>query len=344
MHSLLPVPANSGLASASPGGSGAVMNKIKRLLSSNQLPTPRLSAKIHILNDVVVVHPRPTQVPINPDDATFTQEDTLLSGHAIIIAQPYLTLYTIRVGLVVVFRFQLPEDTKTHETILFERYKSFDQEEIQYTSISRQSAPNHLIHRKVDFDILVPASLSTYEHSPYGIILAQVRLEIDFGYAGASTGLMGKEALDYIRANPPVPDQQEIETAPTVLGRPMILDLWQGDGKVTFPDRKSFSMLRDSLANTLPSELCACESVAPKEKSLSSRVQQSWVKTIAVIANPNPEGGINPLRISKSGFASGLGQWRLFMLSDAVCTRLDLGDCANNVAGSFRLGDISSRA
>ncbi|KAJ9095216.1 hypothetical protein QFC20_006693 [Naganishia adeliensis] len=269
------------------------MNKIKRLLSSNQLPPPRLTAQLHLPNDVVVVHPRSTNGPANPDDAAFSQDDTLLSGHAVIIAQPYLTLYTIRVGLVVVFRYQLPEDTQTHETVIFERYKSFDQEEIQYTSVSRQSAQKHLIHRKVDFDILVPASLPTYEHSPYGIILAQVRLEIDFGYAGTSGGLLSKEALDYIRANPPVQLQDEEEKAPTVLGRAMILDLWQGNGKVTFPDRKSSWMLRN-------------------------RVQQSWVKTIAVIANPNPTGGINPLRISKSGFAPGLGEWRLFMLSDAI--------------------------
>lgn len=220
------------------------MNKIKRLLSSNQLPPPRLTAQLHLPNDVVVVHPRSTNGPANPDDAAFSQDDTLLSGHAVIIAQPYLTLYTIRVGLVVVFRYQLPEDTQTHETVIFERYKSFDQEEIQYTSVSRQSAQKHLIHRKVDFDILVPASLPTYEHSPYGIILAQVRLEIDFGYAGTSGGLLSKEALDYIRANPPVQLQDEEEKAPTVLGRAMIPDLWQGNGKVTFPDRKSSWILR----------------------------------------------------------------------------------------------------
>jgi hypothetical protein len=218
------------------------MDKIKRLLSSNQLPTPRLTAHIYIPNDVVVVHPRSTKGPA--DDTTFTQEDTLLSGHAVIIAQPYLTLYTIRVGLVAVFRYQLPESPKIHETVIFERYKSFDTEEIQYTSLPRQSNQNHLINRKVDFDVLVPASLSTYEHSPYGIILAQVRLEIDFGYAGASTGFMSKEALDYIRANPPRPIEEEEEKAPTVLGRPMILDLWQGDGKVTFPDRECPSAAR----------------------------------------------------------------------------------------------------
>jgi hypothetical protein len=96
--------------------------------------------------------------------------------------------------------------------------------------------------------------------------------------------------------------------------------------------------LRDAVADNVHEELCACESVTAKEKSMSSRVQQSWVKTIAVIANPNPEGGINPLRISKSGFAPGLGQWRLFMLSDAVCSHFLARPHADMITRQFSVG------
>lgn len=215
------------------------MDKLKRLLKPSSLPPPRLTAQIHLQNDIVIVHPQPASGPSFDDETLSVQDETLLSGHVNIVAQPYLNLYTIRVGLVVVYRSKAAEDSDTQETILFERYKSFDLEEIQYTSVVPPSTPNHLISRRIDFDILVPASLPTYEHSKYGIVLAQVRLDVDFGYAVTPAGLMSAETLDYIRANPPVQMKDEGESPPMVLGRPMILDRWQGGGKVVFPDRKS---------------------------------------------------------------------------------------------------------
>jgi hypothetical protein len=144
---------------------------------------------------------------------------------------------------VVVCRSKAVADPDTKETIIFERYKSFDLEEIEYTSLISPSTPNHLISRKIDFDILVPASLPTYEHSPYGIVLAQVRLAVDFGYAVTPSGLISAETVEYVKANPPVAIKEEKESPPMVLGRPMILDRWQGGGKVVFPDRESASFL-----------------------------------------------------------------------------------------------------
>jgi hypothetical protein len=63
----------------------------------------------------------------------------------------------------------------------------------------------------IEFDILVPASLPTYEHSKYGIVLAQIRLDVDFGYATTPAGLISTETLDYIRSNPPVQMKDEPE-------------------------------------------------------------------------------------------------------------------------------------
>ncbi|GHJ89169.1 hypothetical protein NliqN6_5571 [Naganishia liquefaciens] len=277
------------------------MDKLKRILKPSSLPPPRLTAQIHVQNDIVIVRPRATSGPSLDDDALHIQDETLLSGHVNIIAQPYLNLHSIRVGLVVLSRTKADTDSKTRETIIFERYKSFDLEEIQYTSIVQPSTTKHLINRRIEFDILVPASLPTYEHSKYGIVLAQVRLDVDFGYATTPAGLISTETLDYIRSNPPVQMKDEPESPPMVLGRPMILDLWQGGGKVVFPD-----------------QLCTCtaSSQTNGHKSPLDQVHQSWTKTVAVIANPDPTGGLHPLRMQKKGFIPGLGEWRLFMLSD----------------------------
>lgn len=223
------------------------MDKLKRILKPSTLPAPRLTAQIHLQNDIVVVHPRSSSSvgpPALDDDSPAVQDDTLLSGHVTILAQPYLNLYSIRVGLVAVCRNKAVADPDTKETIIFERYKSFDLEEIEYTSLVSPSTPNHLISRKIDFDILVPASLPTYEHSPYGIVLAQVRLAVDFGYAVTPSGLISAETVEYVKANPPVAMKEEKESPPMVLGRPMILDRWQGGGKVVFPDREHLHPLR----------------------------------------------------------------------------------------------------
>ena len=304
---------------------GPTMDKLKRILKPSSLPPPRLTAQIHVQNDIVIVHPRATSGRSFDEDILHIQDETLLSGHVNIIAQPYLNLYTIRVGLVVLSRTKAGADAKTQETIIFERYKSFDLEEIQYTAIVQPSTTKHLINRRIDFDILVPASLPTYEHSKYGIVLAQVRLDVDFGYATTPAGVISAETLEYIRSNPPVQMKDDAGGPPMVLGRPMILDLWQGGGQVVFPDRKFMSTYRqDSYLSDSRPESCPCTASLQTNgpKSPADQVHQFWTKTVAVVANPDPTGGLHPLRIQKNGFIPGLGEWHLFMLSDTVSSAL----------------------
>lgn len=50
---------------------------------------------------------------------------------------------------------------------------------------------------------------------------------------------------------------------------------------------------------------------------LERRVQ-TWVKNMAVIANPNPTTGTHALRVHKTGIAPGIGEWHVYLLSDSV--------------------------
>ncbi|KAJ9092941.1 hypothetical protein QFC19_008539 [Naganishia cerealis] len=293
------------------------MNKLKRYFGRDRLPLPRLNTRIRLQNDLVVVHPRSTPLPMDPvDESTSGTElgvpdDTLLFGHATITAEPYINIYSVRVGLVVVYRYKLSADDKPCESIIFEQYKSFSQDEIQLTV----KESSRLIHRRVNFDILVPASLPTYEHSVHGIILPQVRVMVEFGYNSLS-----RETIDLIAANPPLA-MDEKEEPSLILGRTMITDRWQGGGTVYVPKR---SYTINTTCNDSDSSI---------ETVLERRVQ-TWVKNMAVIANSNPTAGIHSLRVHKTGVAPGIGEWHVYLLSDSfsvggyVVPRLELTSLA----------------
>lgn len=216
----------------SPAMQSLPLNKLKRYFAKDRLPPPRLTTRIRLQNDLVVVHPRTEPIPLDPiDESSVTglgvPDDTLLFGHASIAADPYITIHSVRVGLVVVYRYKLsPNDEKPRETIIFEQYKSFSQDEILVTV----KDSNQLIHRRVNFDILVPASLPTYEHSAHGIILPQVRVTIEYGYSSLS-----REAMDSIAATSPGAALEQNEEGSLILGRRMITDRWQGGGTVYVP-------------------------------------------------------------------------------------------------------------
>jgi hypothetical protein len=207
------------------------MNKFKRYFGKDRVPLPRPTTRIRLQNDLVVVHPRSTELPLDSlDDPSSNVElcvpdDTLLFGHATITAEPYIIIHSVRVGLVVVYRYKQPTDDKLCESIIFEQYKLFSPDEIQLTT----KETSRLVHRRVNFDILVPASLPTYEHSTHGIILPQVRVTVDYGY-----GPLSKETIESITANPPTAMDDKEEPS-LILGRKMITDRWQGGGTVYVP-------------------------------------------------------------------------------------------------------------
>lgn len=211
------------------------MNKIKRYFGKDRVPLPRPSTRIRLQNDLVVVHPRSTPLPLDSlDDPSsgvelVVPDDTLLFGHATITAEPYIIIHSVRVGLVVVYRYKQPTDDKLCEAIIFEQYKLFSPDEIQITT----KETSRLVHRRVNFDILVPASLPTYEHSTHGIILPQVRVMVEYGYSPLS-----KETIESITANPPSAADDKEEPS-LILGRKMITDRWQGGGTVYVPKSQS---------------------------------------------------------------------------------------------------------
>jgi hypothetical protein len=212
------------------------MNKLKRYFNKDRLPPPRLTTRIRLQNDLVVVHPRTAPLPtdVAPDESAVgglgVPDDTLLFGHANIVAEPYITIHSVRVGLVVVYRYQPSPEDKPREAIIFEQYKAFTPDEILVTV----KDSSRLIHRRVNFDILVPASLPTYEHSAHGILLPQVRVKVDFGY-----GSLSPDAVDSIlAANPGGLGVEEKEEPSFILGRRMITNRWQGGGTVYVPPSK----------------------------------------------------------------------------------------------------------
>jgi hypothetical protein len=212
------------------------INKLKRYFAKDRLPPPRLTTRIRLQNDLVVVHPRTEAIPLDPiDESSETglgvPDDTLLFGHASIAADPYITIHSVRVGLVVVYRYKLAStDEKPRETVIFEQYKSFSSEEILVTP----KDSSNLVHRRINFDILVPASLPTYEHSAHGIILPQVRVTVEYGYDS-----MSREVMDTIAASPPAAAVEQSEEGSLILGRRIITDRWQGGGTVYVPRSKS---------------------------------------------------------------------------------------------------------
>lgn len=221
------------------------MNKLKRYFNKDRLPPPRLTTRIRLQNDLVVVHPRtaPLATDVAPDESAVVgsgvPDDTLLFGHAEIIAEPYITIHSVHVGLVVVYRYQPSPETKPREMIIFEQYKAFTSDEIliEVKDASRQ------IHRRVNFDILVPASLPTYEHSAHGILLPQVRVKVEFGY-----GSLSRDAVDTILAvTPGMGGSEEKEDPTVILGRRMITDRWQGGGTVYVPPSKSVDHILTSV-------------------------------------------------------------------------------------------------
>ncbi|KAJ9116306.1 hypothetical protein QFC22_004746 [Naganishia vaughanmartiniae] len=293
------------------------MNKFKRYFGKDRLPLPRPSTRIRLQNDLVVVHPRSTPLPLDSlDDPSSNVElsepdDTLLFGHATITAEPYIDIHSVRVGLVVVYRYKQPTDERLCESIIFEQYKSFSPDEIQLTTneTSRQ------IHRRVNFDILVPASLPTYEHSAHGIILPQVRVMVEYGYSPLS-----KDTIESITANPPSAIEEKEETS-VILGRKMITDIWQGGGTVYVP-KKSYAIT--TITNDSDTSI----------DTASERRVQTWVKNMAVIANSNPTAGTHSLRVHKTGLAPGIGEWHVYLFSDSfsvggyVIPRLELTSLA----------------
>lgn len=219
------------------------LHKLRRYFTKDP-PPPRLTTRIRLQNDLVVVHPRPAPDP--HDDTTSAAglgagvpDDTLLFGHASIAADPAINILAVRVGLVVVYRYKLaPTDEKARECIIFEQNRSFERDEIVVTSTSTtKDAPSApLIHRRVNFDILVPASLPTYEHSAHGIILPQVRVTVEYAYSPSS-----RDAIEEASPGTAVAAAEETEEGSLILGRRMITDRWQGGGTVYVPRSESSS-------------------------------------------------------------------------------------------------------
>jgi hypothetical protein len=165
------------------------MNRLKRYLSPERQRSPlRIQVQLH--NDIIIVHPEDSvEDHVDElDDSDVTVDDCLFSGNVFVTHEPYLHLDSVRIGVVIIGKYELPQENAggkavPQDGIVYSQYQTYLESEME-TTLSDGHAH---IRRKIAFDMLLPSGLATWEALPGVEILPQIRVEAEYSYNSLST-------------------------------------------------------------------------------------------------------------------------------------------------------------
>ena len=205
------------------------MKRLKRYLSPERRPARVLHIDVKLHNGVIITYPKddlddPDQPP---DYQTGAIDGCVVSGQVSISHEPLLQVNNVRIGVVVIGNYDLPEDSpavlsRHQEGIIFEKYQTFLESDMK---VGLSANARH-IKSTIDFDIVLPSSVPTWESLAETEILAQIRVLAEYGYNTLS--LTPITSID--RGNRIDQPSQPASNVPE-----MIMKKWSGVGNVEHP-------------------------------------------------------------------------------------------------------------
>jgi hypothetical protein len=209
------------------------MKRLKRYLSPERRPARPLHIDVKLHNGIIIVYPEdelddPGQPP---DYQTGAVDGCVVSGQVVISHEPLLQLNKVRVGVVVIGNYNLPEgsaaaQSRHQEGIIFEKYQTYLESDMK---IGPSANACH-IKSTIDFHMVLPSSVPTWESLPDTQILAQIRILAEYGYKTLS--LTPITSID--RRNRLGQPSQPASNVPD-----MIMKKWSGVGNVEHPSCES---------------------------------------------------------------------------------------------------------
>lgn len=191
----------------------------KHLFGREASPSkPVLATSVTLQNDLWVIHP-----PTDSDAELSTNigEDTMVRGVASFVSEPNALLWEVRIALVVQYSYRFPGTDRWEQAIVHEQGQTFKHDDpgdpVQVFSMNGGKQ----IKRQVEFGMLLPRSLATYDHLPNAKIIPQIRVTAEF-----SKNTWSAAALAALPRPPPMyVDSEEIRT---IAGRRFISESWRG--------------------------------------------------------------------------------------------------------------------
>ncbi|KAJ9104963.1 hypothetical protein QFC19_003760 [Naganishia cerealis] len=204
----------------------------KQLFRKEAAPArPLLTTSIRLQNDLWVVNP-----PAEPDAPTSTilGDDTImLSGVTEFVSDADVCVWNVRVALVLQYSYRDSKTQRWEQGIIYEQGQTFE-----HTHDALQvflDEDDKLIKRQIDFGILLPRSLATYEHLPHAKMIPQIRVSIEF-----SKTTWSPAALAALPPSPPMYIDKE-ETS-MIAGRRFISESWRGGSVLIAREGESHSL------------------------------------------------------------------------------------------------------
>lgn len=179
---------------------------------------PVLTTSVALQNDLWVIHP-----PADGDAALPTSmgEDTMVRGVASFVSEPNALLWDVRIALVVQYSYRLPGTSRWEQAIVYEQGQTFKHDDPEDPVQVFSMNDGKEIKRQIEFGMLLPRSLATYEHLPNAKIIPQIRVTAEF-----SKNTWSAAALAALPRSPPV--YVDSEESKEIAGRRFISESWRG--------------------------------------------------------------------------------------------------------------------
>lgn len=282
----------------------------KSFFAREAAPTkPVLTTSVKLQNDLWVIHP---PVDSNIDSTTNVGEDTMVRGWASFVSEPNALLWNVRIALVSQYSYRLPGSNSWEHTIIYEQGQLFKHDDpgdpVQVFSID----DGKQIKRQIEFGILLPRNLATYEHLPHAKIIPQIRVTAEI-----SKNTWSAAALAALPPSPPL----YVDSDRTIAGRKFVSESWRGGSVLIDREGESNDADSESFVDVMPTSTVGPEKSVDSTSSLppsSSHLSQTWIKNFALAANPDASAGPRKLRIQKRDVQEGLGEYTLSVWSDSV--------------------------
>jgi hypothetical protein len=178
--------------------------------------TPLVTTSVTLQNDLWVIHP-PADRDAEPSASL--GDDTMLSGVADFVTDANVILWNVRVALVMEYSCRVPDTNRWKQTIIYEQGQTFEPQ-VDAVQVFASEGGKH-ITRRIEFGILLPRNLATYDHLPHAKIIPQVRVTVEF-----SKNTWSSAALAKLPRSPPV--YVDGEEGKLIAGRRFNSESWRG--------------------------------------------------------------------------------------------------------------------
>ncbi|KAJ9102827.1 hypothetical protein QFC20_004934 [Naganishia adeliensis] len=215
----------------------------------------------------------------------------MLTGQANFVSDAKVSLWTVRVALVLQYSYRIRKTDRWEQAILYEQGQTFahPHEAVQVFSVDDGKS----IRRQIDFGTPRPRNLATYDHLPHAKIIPQIRVTAEFSKNTWS-------ATSIAALPPSPPGYMESKECNEMQAKRLISESWKGQAVKI--DREGPETSVDA-TSSLP--------------SASSHFLQTWIKNFATAANPDPTAGPRKLRLQKRDVQEGIGEYAVSLWSDS---------------------------